>query len=162
MERLNPFLSGNFTVPYILFIKRDVSDYKIMEHGLEQGDWYEVESEKYTRVYRKSELSSIYLKLSKPALQLLCWIIFKLPEDAQSIKLDELLLMKEFDCCEKTVSRMKTELIRWAVIAKRDTNRFWINPRYFICGDRLKMFPEHKVKILTKKDGGSNFNNIDH
>lgn len=150
MERLNPFLSA-LVVPYIRIIKKEVSDYQLAGDGLEPGDSFHVEAEKYSRLYRNVHTKSMIAALNAPALQLFMWIMLHIPDDALSIKLDETSLTAIFDCSDKTISRMKSTLIANAVIAKREDNRYWINPVFFASSDRLKLYPENAVIVHTIK-----------
>ena len=146
--RINPFIQ-TLAVPYIRIIKRDVPTHKT---SLEERDYFEVEAQRHTRVYRDTERLKDILKFSVGGLRLYLWLIYSVRSSQQYIKIDEHKLTVQFECSGKQVQRMRQELIAAAVLAKKENNEYWINPIYFCAADRLKTFPENKVCVATRRE----------
>jgi hypothetical protein len=144
--RKNPFIE-NFTVRFVRHIKRDVP----LNKELEEGDFYDVEAEKCSRVYRKLE-NLADLMIMKHGSRLFLWMLYRISEDAISVKLDDKNLAMELKCSERTVERMRAELLEAAVIAKKQYNEYWVNPRFFASDNRLKLFPGHTLQVALVRD----------
>lgn len=145
----NPFLE-TFLIPYIKYVKKDVSPMKMLEKGLEKDDYFNVELDKYSRVYRNTDHFPVLCGLKANGFKLVLWIIYHIPETATYIKLDDIHLSKVFQCSDRQVARMRKELISNGIIAKRQYNEYWINPRYFSAGDRLKLYSQQAIEVAIK------------
>lgn len=141
----NPFLE-TLTVPYLRIIKRDVTNLQMLDPGLQPGDYYDVEIEKSTRVYRSIKRFMAIKDMSAGGLRALMWMMYTIPEKATSIKINDVELSTVLDCSCRQVARIRAELIQFALIAKRKENEYWINPRYFASGDRLKLYPGNTLQ----------------
>jgi hypothetical protein len=144
----NPFLE-TLVIPYVRYIKRDVTQFKLMESGIEAKDYFDVEVTKSTRLYRHDENMQELLDLKAGAIKLFLWIIYNIHESSTFIKLTDTELMTVFQCSDRQVQRMRHELIRRAILAKRQGNEYWINPRYLSGSDRTKLYPGHATQIAT-------------
>lgn len=145
----NPF-TELLVINYIRFIKRDVPEYKT---DLQPGDYYDVEQQKATRLYRVNAHCNMMMELSAPGVKLVVWIMYHLQDNAVSIKLNEKKLCAEvFKCSERQFRRTKAELIKAAIIAKKENNDYWVNPRYFASESRLKLYPECAVRVAIRRE----------
>lgn len=148
----NPFLE-TLIVPYIRCIKPEVGVMQQIE-GLEEGDYFDVEVEKSTRLYRSPQRLADMLQLSSYGLRLAIWIMYNVNEDSISIRLDDLKLSGTFQCSGRQVARMRTDLLKASILAKKKENEYWINPRFFAADSRLKLYPEntvlHRIIKLSK------------
>lgn len=144
----NPF-TQTLVVNYVRYIKRDVS---ILKQDLDPGDYYDVEQQPATRVYRSKDNYEVIRQLGPLGSKLYLWIIHNVQSDAVTVKLNELALAELFGYSGRHVARMKSELIRAAIIAKKESNEYWINPRYFASNSRLKLYPENCVRVATLRE----------
>ena len=144
--RKNPF-TENLTIPFVRHIKRDVP----LGKELEVGDFYDVEAEKCSRVYRKSHNLADLMSM-KHGSKLFLWMLYRISEEAISICLDDKTLAIEFGCSERTVERMRADLLQAAVIARKQYNEYWVNPRFFASDNRMKLFPGHTTQVALVRD----------
>ncbi len=144
----NPFVE-TLVVGYVRWIKRDVP---LSKTELEPGDYYDVESERCTRIYRNKERLKDLFEMKFGATRLYLWIVYHISDDATAIRLDDKTLAQEFDCSERSIERMRMELTRAAVIARKHQNEFWINPRFFASNSRLILYPQCTVKVATYRE----------
>lgn len=143
----NPF-TETLIVPFVRVIKRDVQVGK----ELKVGDYYDIEATDYTRVYRDKECLEAVMKLSAPALKLFTYLIYTIPEGAITIRLNEKDLMILMDCSDRSVNRMKRDLIGAAVLAKKEANVYWVNPRYFASKSRLTLFLANTLQVALIRE----------
>jgi hypothetical protein len=143
----NPFLE-TLVVSYVRWIKRDVPPGK----DLQAGDYYDVEAEDSTRLYHRPEMREVIMNLPAPALRLFMYIAYHLRDDATSIKLDEKHIAKYFQCSDRTVDRMKHELIAAAIIAKKEQNEYWTNPRYLAPKSRIYLYPGQAMQVALRRE----------
>jgi len=144
----NPF-TPTLVVPIIRIIRRDVP---LMKLDLELGDYYEVEAVPSTRLYRIASSYDKIKGLSVTGYRLLMWIMYHIPDDALSIRLDEAKLSVLFECSCKTIQRARVELIKAAIIAKYEANRYWVNPQIFASNSRLKLYEGNTTIIKTVRE----------
>lgn len=145
---INPF-AQTLVVPIIRIIRRDVP---IMKLDLLPGDYYDVEAVPATRLYRIPSSYDKIKDLSVTGYRLLMWILYHIPDDALSIKLDEFKLTTLFRCSCKTVQRARLELVRNAILAKYEDNRYWVNPQVFASNSRLKLYEGNTTIIKTVRE----------
>lgn len=143
----NPFIE-TLVVSYVRWIKRDVPVGK----DLQSGDYYDVEAEASTRLYHRPEMRETVLGLSSPALRLFMYIAYKVDDDDTSIKLVEKTLMDYFHCSDRTVDRMKRDLIAAAIISKKEQNEYWINPRFLAPKSRIYLYPGNTLQVALKRE----------
>lgn len=143
----NPF-TATLVVPFVRVIKRDVP---LNKEELEVGDYYDIESEKSSRVYRNKEHLNELMEM-KHGSKLYLWMLYRISEDAVSIRLDDKMLATELNCSERTVERMRSDLMKAAVIARKQYNEYWINPRFFASDSRLKLFPGHILQVALIRE----------
>lgn len=146
----NPFLE-TLSIPYLRVIKRDVPVWK---EDLKAGDYYEVEKMSSTRLYRDADNFLTLLEMSSSTLKIVFWIMYHIRADATSIRLDDKKLSELLGCTERQFRRVRTELIAKALIAKRQENEYWINPRYFAADSRLKLYKENTHLVTTIREPG--------
>lgn len=145
---INPF-TQTLIVPIIRIIRRDVP---LMKLDVEQGDYYDVEAVPATRLYRTTASYDKVKDLSATGFRLFLWILYHIPEDQTSIKLDELKLSTIFECSGKTVQRARLELIKAAILAKYENNRYWVNPQVFASNSRLRLYEGNTTIIKTIRE----------
>lgn len=145
---INPF-TQTLVVPIIRIIRHNVSQMKL---DLEQGDYYDAEAVPSTRLYRINASYDKIKGLSITGYRLVMWVMYHIPDDALSIKLDETKLSQLFNCTCKTIQRARLELIKAAILAKYEQNRYWVNPQVFASSSRLKLYEGNTVIIKTIKE----------
>lgn len=145
MTTINPF-TQMLAIYYVRFIKRDAP----IREELLRKDYYDVEQQTSVRVYK--DAYEAVEQLTDLGHKLMRWIMYHIPDKAVSIKLGNKTLMSLFKCSDRQVLRMKADLLRCAVIAKRENNEYWVNPRYFAAGNRIQLYPDHTVRAATIRE----------
>jgi hypothetical protein len=147
----NPLTNMNFQV-----LVRKRTDTKVFksEDDILLPNEYELEVEPVVRVYKKSDYRVFVARLSPGAKSLFLHIIYE-----TEYGLDYLWINRKRYMDENLVKSVNTykaaivELCRYNVICPtmvRDV--YWINPRLFFCGSRVKKYPMHVVVINEKKE----------
>lgn len=144
----NPF-TQTLVVGFIRIIKRDVP---INKQDLVNGDYYDVEQQPASRVYRSKETYEIVKGLKPLGSKLYLWMIHNIQPGAVTIKLNESSLSELFGYSSRHITRMRTELIKAAIIAKKEANEYWVNPRYFAADSRLKLYPANTLLVATTRE----------
>lgn len=144
----NPFIE-TLVVPYIRVIKPEVTPMELMKGDLHESQYYDVEQQKHTRLYRETKHFTDLIALSSSAIKLILWIMYHIPDGSPSIRIDDLQLSAVFQCSGRQMLRMRSELIKAAILSKRDGNSYWINPRYFSSANRIDIYPECAVLVHT-------------
>lgn len=144
----NPFLS-TLVIPYIRVIRRDTPAGK---SELNKGDYYDLEKIRSTRVYRLEANYERLKDLSVTGYRLFMWILFHLPNNSDSIVLDDKTLAEKFDCSERTILRARLELIQHTILAKRRNNEYWTNPHIFASEGRLSLYEGHTTCVATVRE----------
>lgn len=147
MQR-NPFLE-TLVVPYVRVIRRDTP---INKTELDEGDYYEFEAQDATRVYRNANTYKVVGQLTAAGTRLLMWMMYNISDDAVTVKLNEQGLSELFEISSRQIARMKAELISAAIIAKKEYNEYWINPKYFASGNRMKLYPGNTLLVATRRE----------
>lgn len=146
----NPF-TATLAIPFLRVIKRDVTDYKIVK-GMDKSDYFDVDKVPSTRVFRGTAHLNEVMKMSASCVKLYFYLILKVQKSELFIRIDDKTICKLFECSERQAARLRAELIKFTIIAKKENNQYWINPRFFCSGDRLKMYSECAVLSYTIKE----------
>ncbi len=141
--RINPFLQ-TLEIPVHRVRKRDVPEWK---ESLSEGEYFEVESIHFARVYRgkdKEDKMKIILSLSPSAIRLYTWMQYYIPRDSDEIRINDNELCSVLGISDRQVQRARLELVNAAIIYRKKENVYWVNPRYLCSGSRIKMYPDNK------------------
>ena len=148
-KTINPFING-LHVPYIEVVKRASGhngDYTI--------DSYEIEAQRYTRVYASKAIREfLYQKLSMWARDMFTAIQYfgNSEERYIIITYEKIKTLYGGTYSLRRYNDTIKELISMSMIDYKDKERdqFWYNPFYFSPGNRLSLFEECKVKVSTR------------
>jgi len=125
---------------------------------LEDGDWipqeYEYERASITKVYRTVDNRALINKLSLPAKELYLWLIYKVEYGEDWIRINRKSYMEEHGISSvNTYKKAVVDLVFGGAIAYtvlKDV--FWINPKLFFAGSRVKKYPNNVKIYEPKKD----------
>lgn len=113
-----------------------------------------LEKETITKLYVKAENRLIISKLSSKAQRLYIWLTYELEYSKDYLWINRKRYMSENDISSiNTFKDAVEELCRYLIIyptleGKKDF--YWINPRLFFCGDRVKKYPNHVKQYEPK------------
>ena len=146
-RRPNPFLDD---------LKIEYVEINIIDNDNELLSKYEMERDKFNRLYTSVDNRNfIFGELSMYAIHMFLFMQYIINHDYPYIIINYEKV--ETYCKREKIGRRRfddtiRELINKDVIQIRDRkdDSFWFNPKYFSSGNRLKMYPDNKIKTSTK------------
>lgn len=148
----NPLINTDFKVEVIRF--SDKGSFRT-DGDIHVPNVLELEKESITKVYTKMEHRLFMSRLSVGAKSLFLWLIYEVDSGEDYLWINKVRYMSETGI--RSVNTYKTavdELSRNLFIYPslvRDV--YWINPRLFFCGSRVKKYKGHVVVYRTKRNG---------
>lgn len=141
------------------FLDNLVIPYKQFDHGIDQTTQepirpYEVEAERYSRIYNDRAKRLYLFKLSIYARDIFMSLQYFTYNDNHYLilsyeKMEELLGIDLMYSRRKFEDSIR-ELIKHSIIDYKDkkANQYWYNPAYYSPGNRLRVFPDaQKLRI---------------
>jgi len=113
-----------------------------------------------TCVYYKSYVAEDFInKLSAPALKLFIYIIYKLPDNQDWIKIKIKTLQEQLNFkSTRTVAKALKCLVDTCVICKKSQSEYWVDPKVLFKGDRVSFYLKNHpdcVKVVAKIQANS-------
>lgn len=147
---VNPFLSQEIEVgvkkrsTLLNGIDEDVSGNLTSEELIRTYDW---DMQKFTKLYHSLKKVDDVLKLGRPALLLYTLVPHLLTGGQDWVELKSSYLEKKLNLSAFSVASAIRELTTIGVIAKRKRSEYWICPKVFFSGDRLKLYKKNNGSI---------------
>lgn len=144
---LNPFINA-LHVPYIEY----VTDVKHVQ-GETKVYGFEAEADEHIRLYTsRVKREFIFNTLTDKARELYFMILYSLNREYDYVvfSYEKVQSLQKSYAIRRFADGMR-DLIRYSVLDVKDkaADAYWYNPLYFSTGNRLKMFPQCKVKVKT-------------
>lgn len=129
----------------------DLEDLKVGEDTVTIGTTttnekvFLLESEHKTQVYTNSDSRKFIAALSLKAKSLYLWLIYDIEYSKEYVWINVVRYMKENNVSANTYRDSMKELVKKGIIYPifELSNMFWVNPRLFFKGNRIKTFKEH-------------------
>jgi Firmicute plasmid replication protein (RepL) len=102
-----------------------------------------VEQDKKVSLYKGTNVRSMMLQLTSPALRLFVYIAYTLPENSDIIHLPYKKVAKHLGLSLPTYYKAVNELAENQIIAKQKKEYYWINPVHLFNGNKINFFREH-------------------
>lgn len=153
----NPLIQSDFTILVRKF--KDGSWTTSQDNGklIHELKAIEMEQEKYTKLFNhdKHKRKAI-AALSGASSKLLLWIMAEIDSSQDWIWINVKRYMSENYITDiRTYKSSVSELIRYIFITEVNSvkykDTYWINPRLFFCGDRIKKYPNNLQYSEQKK-----------
>ncbi len=140
----NPLAGSDFKIPVH---KRTDSKVFINQDGLNLPNEYEVEAEPITKIYKKHDNRKFVARLTTPAKSLYLHLLYEVEYGKDYLWINVSQYMEEnLISSINTYKTAVAELVRYNVICPTLVKGvYWINPRLFFCGSRVKKYPKHVV-----------------
>jgi len=141
---INPFNDRDFVITTNVARTRDKF---VTDGGFLIPSYYDMENEHIVKVYTSVANRKIIALLSANSLRLFMWIIYEVKYGRDLIWINKKRYMEEAQISSRTTyARSVAELTRYELIKlSNEKEVYWINPRYFFKGSRLKKY-SNKIK----------------
>ena len=154
LSPLNPFISNDFKL-----IVNTLIDKKTFQHttdGVLLHKQFYFEAQTICKIIKTPENRKLIASLSAPALKLYNWLIYELNPNKDYITINKNRAKLELNInSDKTFYKALAELNEKKIICNSDIkNTYFINPKIFFCGNRVKMYPDNILvyKAANKKN----------
>lgn len=146
---VNPLTEVNFKV---LVRKRPKIHHD--KEGNEVIEDVELEKESFTKVFLEGGKRKAVCRLSGSASKLFTWLMYELESSKDYIWINKERCMEEIGIGSiNTYKDALKEVVGSGLIAASlEPDVFWINPRLFFCGNRIKKYPNHVEVYIPKKE----------
>jgi len=147
--KANPLVSDSFRI-------KGLRRPKLLADGTNTPD--ELEVQHYTKIYHHIDNRDLMKGLSPVSLVLFWWLVQNVKPGHDWLQINKSYFMsntgfKSPHSFKKAIEELSIERIIYPAVGVKSV--YWINPRIFFCGDRLKKFSEH-VDWIEGKPKGTN------
>lgn len=148
----NPLVNKDFIINIRKLTNKD--GYKVDADGTLLPIEVEVESENSVKVYTKAEYRKLIANCSPSGKSLYIHILYELPYGVDYIEINVKRYMEENNVNSiNTYKDGLKELCRYLVIYPTLIKGvYWINPKLFFAGSRVKKYPKNIAVKQKKKD----------
>lgn len=147
---LNPLVESGFKI--VVSKNVDWSSYEYIGEDLLPKE-VQLERGYIVKVYASAENRDKVAALSTPAKALFLWIAYELEYGQDWVWVNKAKYMKTLGIASGNTYRAAvSDLVKSNIIAltvKR--NVFWINPKFFFCGNRAEKYPDH-IEVYKPKN----------
>ena len=146
---VNPLTEAGFKV----IVRRKQKVHKDKKGG-EVIEDVELEHERYAKLFLEGGKRKAVCSLSGSASKLFTWLMYELESAKDYIWINKVRCMEEIGVSSiNTYKAALKEVVGSGLIAASlEPDVFWINPRLFFCGNRIKKYPNHVEVYVPKKE----------